>query len=83
MNPKVTALATAYRCPKYLKRAILSFLNKSYKDLELSIFDNASGDNTKDIVSSHCENNSRTKYHCHANNTATLLFKSQWLLRAI
>tara|TARA_B100000900_G_scaffold416035_1_gene448641 strand:- start:5006 stop:5113 length:108 start_codon:yes stop_codon:yes gene_type:complete len=35
MNPKVTALVPAYRCPKYLERAILSALNKSYKDLEL------------------------------------------------
>ena len=47
MNPKVTALVPAYRCPKYLERAILSALNKSYKDLELWIFDNVSGDNTK------------------------------------
>lgn len=47
MNPKVTAVVSAYRCPKYLKRAILSVLNESYKDLELSIFNNASVDNTK------------------------------------
>ncbi len=42
MNPKVTALVPVYRCPKYLKRAILSVLNESYKDLEISIFNNAS-----------------------------------------
>ena len=47
MNPKVTALVPTYRRPEYLKRAILSALNKSYKDLELSIFDNVSGGNTK------------------------------------
>ncbi len=72
MNPKVTALVPTYRRPKYLKRAILSVLNQSYKDIELSIFDNASGDNTKDIVSSLSENDSRIKYYCHASNIGAL-----------
>ncbi len=72
MNPKVTALVPTYRRPKYLKRAILSVLNQSYEDLRLSIFDNASGDNTKDIVCSLSENDSRIKYHCHTSNIGAL-----------
>jgi hypothetical protein len=50
----------------------LSVLNQDYKDLKLSIFDNAFEDKTKDFVSSHSENNIRTKYHCHANNIAAI-----------
>lgn len=69
MNLKATALVPAYRCLKYLKRTIN--------------FDNASKDNSKEIVSSNSENNSRTKYDCHANNIAVLFLISKCLLVAI
>lgn len=72
MSPKITALIPTYKRPEYLKRAILSVLKQSYKDLKLSIFDNASGDNTKNVVSSLSENDSRIKYKCHARNIGAL-----------
>ncbi len=52
MYPEVTALVPAYRRLKYFKKSILSVFSQSYKDLELSIFDNALVYNTKDFVSS-------------------------------
>ena len=68
MNPKVTALVPTYRRPEYLKRAILSVLGQTYKNLQLYIFDNASGDNTEDIVTKLNKNDQRIKYHCHSSN---------------
>lgn len=72
MRPNITALLPTYRRPEYLKRAILSVKNQSYSNLQLSIFDNASGDCTKDIVSDLSLNDPRIKYHCHSNNIGAL-----------
>lgn len=61
-----------YRRPKYLRRAMLSVLGQTYKNIQISVFDNASGDGTKDTVKSLSENDERIKYHCHSNNIGML-----------
>ncbi len=68
MNSKVTALIPTYRRPKLLRRAMLSVLGQSYSNLQLSIFDNASGKDTRDVVNNLAKNDDRIKYHCHPNN---------------
>lgn len=68
MYPRVTALIPTYRRPKFLKRAIMSVLGQTYENLQLCIFDNASGDNTEDIVAKLNENDERIRYHCHSTN---------------
>lgn len=68
MNPKVTALVPTYCRPELLRRAMLSVLGQSYSNLQLSIFDNASGKDTQDVVASLSKNDDRVKYHCHSNN---------------
>ncbi len=72
MNNKVTVLIPTYRRPEYLRRAILSVLGQTYDRLKISVFDNASGDNTKDIIKSLSKNDSRITYHCHAKNIGAL-----------
>ena len=72
MNAKITALIPTYKRPELLRRAMLSVLGQSYSNLKLSIFDNASGKDTKDIVTSLSENDDRVKYHCHSNNIGAL-----------
>lgn len=62
MNPKVSLVMPTYnRGDSYLKTAIQSVLDQSYSDFELVIIDDASTDNTKDIVLS-C-NDKRIMYH--------------------
>lgn len=68
MNAKITALITTYKRPELLRRAMLSVLGQSYRNLQLSIFDNASGKDTTDVVTTLAENDDRVKYHCHAKN---------------
>lgn len=68
MNPKVTALVPTYCRPELLRRAMLSVLGQSYRSLQLSIFDNASGKDTRDVVTKLAESDDRVKYHCHPNN---------------
>ena len=72
MNPKITALIPTYRRPHYLRRAILSVLQQTYTDLQVSIFDNASGDTTAEVVTKLGENDARIKYHCHQANIGSL-----------
>lgn len=72
MNDKITALIPTYRRPEYLCRAILSVLRQTYGNLQVSVFDNASGDNTEEVVSNLSANDTRIKYHCHAYNSGFL-----------
>ena len=72
MGPMITALIPTYRRPEYLQRAMKSVLGQSYGNLQLSIFDNASGDETIDVVNNLTTNDPRIKYHCHSNNIGAL-----------
>lgn len=72
MNDKITALIPTFRRPEYLRRAILSVLKQTHNNLQISVFDNASGDNTTEVVGSLSFNESRIKYHCQEKNIGAL-----------
>lgn len=71
-STKITALLVTYRRPEFLRRAILSVLGQTYSNLKLIVLDDASGDETKDVVQSFSKNDKRIKYHCHRNNIGRL-----------
>ncbi len=69
MNSKtVTILIPTYKRPEKLKRAIASVLSQTYSDLEVMVFDNASGDETSEIVASFMRSDPRVRYHRHPEN---------------
>lgn len=49
-NPAVSVLLTTYQRPEHLKLAIKSVLNQDFDHFELIILDDASQDNTREIV---------------------------------
>ena len=49
-TPKVSVILPTFNRAKYLDRAISSVLNQSFSDFELIIIDDASTDNTEEIV---------------------------------
>ncbi|NPA54191.1 MAG: glycosyltransferase family 2 protein [Aquificae bacterium] len=51
-NPKVSVVLPTYNRAAYLDRAIRSVLNQSYSDFELIVVDDASKDNTEEVVKS-------------------------------
>lgn len=53
MNPKITVLMPVYNGEKYLKEAIDSILNQTYKNFEFLIINDASTDSTKSIILSY------------------------------
>lgn len=60
MNFAITVLVTTYNCGVYIKQAIQSILNQTYKYFELLIIDDGSNDNTDEIVWSF--NDDRIRY---------------------
>ena len=52
MNPKVSIVLPNYNGGRYIKETILSVLNQTYKDFELIIVDDASTDESREIIES-------------------------------
>jgi len=67
-KPLITAIIPTYRRPQLLKRAIRSVLAQSYKNFQLCVYDNASGDETGSVVADFARSDPRVKYHCHPEN---------------
>lgn len=64
----VTALVITYRRPVLLARTIRSIMAQSYANVKIVICDDASNDETKDIVNQFANIDSRIEYHCNATN---------------
>ena len=59
-KPLVTVYITNYNYGKYIREAIESVLNQSYKKIELIIIDDGSKDNSKEIINNY-KDHSRIK----------------------
>ena len=62
MQPLISVITPAYNAAKYIAKSIESVIHQSFPDWELIIVDDGSTDNTKSIVQSYCELDSRVKY---------------------
>ena len=61
-HPMITTIIPTYRRPKLLRRAILSVLNQTYTNIQVCVFDNASGDETALVVAELARMDNRVKY---------------------
>ncbi|MBN2009916.1 glycosyltransferase family 2 protein [candidate division KSB1 bacterium] len=66
--PKVSIGLPVYNGDNFLKEAIDSFLNQTFRDFELIITDNASTDNTETICRQYAASDKRIIYHRHNKN---------------
>ena len=67
-EPAVTIIVPTYRRPTLLKRAIKSIQNQSYFNIKIYVCDDASGDDTEQVVADIANNDSRVHYHCNDKN---------------
>jgi glycosyltransferase involved in cell wall biosynthesis len=66
--PTVTAIITTYRRPALVQRAILSVLKQTYPAIRVLVLDDASGDDTEDIVKKIAAQDDRVIYIKHEKN---------------
>ncbi len=67
IGPKVSILIPTYNNAHFLDDSISSALNQTFKDFELIIVDNASTDNTKEVVEKYLAD-ARVTYRCNETN---------------
>ena len=61
-DPVITAVVLTYRRPAMLRRAISSVLNQTFRDFRLCIYDDASGDETEQLVEEFRKKDARVEY---------------------
>ena len=71
-EPAVTIIVPTYRRPTLLKRAINSIQNQTYSNIKIYVCDDASGDDTEQVVTEIANNDSRILYHCNEKNLGPL-----------
>lgn len=67
-KPLVTVVTPAYNAERFLSEAIESILNQTYENIEYILIDDASTDNTKDIINKYAKKDNRIKTHFNAKN---------------
>lgn len=72
MTTEITTVIPTYRRPELLVRAIKSVTAQSYPHFQVHVYDNASGDETANVVSRLARHDSRVKYHAHSHNIGRL-----------
>lgn len=67
-KPLITTVIPTFRRPRLLRRAIKSVLAQTYPNFRLCVYDNASGDETSEIVAELAKADPRIRYHCQPEN---------------
>ena len=68
----ITTVICTYKRPILLKRAIDSVLNQTYRNIEVRIYDNNSGDETEQIVQEYMKSDSRVFYVKRKDNIGAI-----------
>ncbi len=67
-EPLVSVCVLSYNYGKYIEETIRSLMNQTYKNLEIIVSDNASTDNTKEIVEKLSRIDNRIKFYLNESN---------------
>ena len=71
-TPIITTIIPTYRRPQMLKRAINSVLRQTFPHFKICVYDNASGDETENLVRKMTQKDPRIHYYCHKENIGAL-----------
>ena len=75
-GPLISILMTSYNSQTHIKSAIESLVNQTYSNFELIVIDDASTDDTQNIITDLAKNDSRIKYIYLSHNVGTYVAKS-------
>lgn len=73
MSPdaRITTVIPTFRRPQLLRRAIFSVLRQTYPHVRVAVCDNASGDETAEVVAGIMRQDPRVTYWCHPMNVGS------------
>jgi len=88
MNPKVSVICLCYNHAKFLEEAVLSVYHQTYKNVELIIVDDASKDNSRNVINNILQKYPDTKYiqndvnlgMCKSFNKALLISEGEYVI---
>jgi len=69
----VSVIVPTYRRSKYLKEAIIALQKQTYSHIQIRVYDDASGDDTKDMVLEMATEDPRIIYHYNEKNLGMYL----------
>ena len=72
MNATITTIIPTYRRPARLRRAIASVLAQTYPHFQVVVYDNASGDETAEVVAEFSRHDPRISYVRHPENIGSM-----------
>lgn len=67
VKPEISIILITYNRANYLKKAIESVINQTFKNWELLVIDDGSQDNTFEVVNPFVEHHERIRYFRHTN----------------
>ena len=79
---KVSIIIPTYNREKTLKKSILSVSNQTYDNIEIIIVDDASTDNTKEIVKEIIKKDNRVKYYSYKTNKGACYARNYGIKKA-
>jgi glycosyltransferase involved in cell wall biosynthesis len=74
--PKVSVILPNYNHARYLSERLDSILNQTFRDFELIILDDASSDNSKEVIQSYHKKHPKIRVHLNENNSGSTFY--QW-----
>lgn len=87
-NPSISVVMPVYNCEKYLREAIESILNQTYKDFEFIIINDGSTDKSPEILQEYAKKDSRIKIINQPNSGIVVALnrglreaKGEWVFR--
>jgi len=78
-NPKIQIIIPVYNASKYIRKCLDSVKNQTYESWEALLIDDASTDNSSDIIKEYTENDNRFKYIRQEKNSGAASARNKGL----
>lgn len=82
MQAKISLIIPIYNTQKFIKRALESVINQSFKDIEIICVDDCGGDKSMDIVKEFAKKDSRIKIIKNPKNLGLFATRFRGVLAA-
>ena len=71
-GPKLSVILPNYNHAAFLPRCVEAILDQTYTDLELVVIDDASTDNSREVLADYARRDPRVKFHVNPQNSGVI-----------